>query len=101
MMNRTVGGKRHMVDLELSLAPLDQPQSGNITASSAVEVCLDIDEEHIKASGYSKEELVNAINSGVETACVQGILWYSRQQSVSLDYNIYSRSIIGIPHPEC
>ena len=71
-MDRSVGGKRHTVDLELSLAPLDQPQSGNITASSAIEVYLDINKDHIKASGYSKEELVSAINSGVETACVQG-----------------------------
>ena len=71
-MDRTVGGKRHTVDLELSLAPLEQPQGGNITASSAVEVYLDIDEESTKASGYSKEELMSAVNSGVETACVQG-----------------------------
>ena len=84
-MDRTVGGKRHTVDLELSLAPLEQPQKGNIAASSAaVEVYLDIDEGSIKASGYSEEELVSAINSGVETACVQGTSYVTN----NIIYNI-------------
>ena len=87
-MDRTVGGKRQTVDLELSLAPLEQPQSGNITTSSAVEVYLDIDEDSIKTSGYSKEELVSAINSGVETACVQGTVCHNL--AMSLNYNVKS-----------
>lgn len=97
MMDRTVGGKRHTVDLELSLAPLEQPQSGNITASSAIEVYLDIDKDSIKASGYSKEELVSAVNSGVETACVQGTVCNNLSLAMSLIiYNITSTLNYGV-----
>ena len=67
MLDRTVGGKRHTVEAELSLVPLDPNQKGD-----ALEVSLDIDSDSIKASGYSREELLTAVKSGIETACVQG-----------------------------
>ena len=71
-LDRTVGGKRHTVEVKLSLTPLDPSQKGK-TASSPLEVSLDIDGTSIKASGYIREELLSAFKSGVETACVQGI----------------------------
>ena len=55
------------MEVELSLTPLDLSQK-----ESALEVSLDVDNESIKALGYSREELLNAIKSGVESACVQG-----------------------------
>ena len=75
-LDRTVGGKRHAVEVELSLTPLDPSQKGE-TATSPLEISLDIDDTSIKASGYSREELLSAIKSGVETACVQGIAYSS------------------------
>ena len=71
-VDRSVGGKRHTVEVELSLTPLDLSQNGD-TAKSPLEVSLDIDSASIKTSGYNREELLNAIRSGVETACVQGM----------------------------
>ena len=76
-LDRTIGGKRHTVNVELSLAPLVQFQLQESAASdrtSISEVQLDIDKDSIKASGYSREELLDAIKAGVETACVQGII---------------------------
>ena len=76
MLDRTVGGKRHTVEVELSLVPLDPNQKGG-----ALEVSLDIDSDSsIKASGYSREELLSAIKSGAETACVQGTCSYSHNE---------------------
>jgi hypothetical protein len=67
MLDRTVGGKRHTVDVELSLTPMDLDQKEN-----ALEVSLDVDSGSIKAPDYSREELLSAIKSGVESACLQG-----------------------------
>lgn len=67
ILDRTVGGKRHTVDVELSLTPWDINHKEN-----ALEVSLDADNESIKAPGYSREELLSAIKSGVESACLQG-----------------------------
>ena len=69
-LDRTVGGKRHTVDVELSLTPLELNQNEN----ASVEVSLDVNHESIKAPGYSREELLSAIRSGVESACLQGII---------------------------
>ena len=69
MLDRTVGGKRHSVAVEMSLTPLELNQNEN----ASVEVSLDVDRESIKAPGYSREELLSAIKSGVESACLQGI----------------------------
>lgn len=69
-LDRTVGGKRHTVDVELSLTPLELNQNEN----ASVEVSLDVNRESIKAPGYSREELLSAIRSGVESACLQGII---------------------------
>ena len=78
-LDRTIGGKRHTVNVELSLVPLDQSQREGSAQVSTLEVHLDIDKDSIKASGYSREELLNAVTAGVETACVQGI-------SLALEY---------------
>lgn len=56
------------MEMELSLIPLDQSQEENF-----LEVSLDIDNVSIKAPGYTREELLSAIKSGVESACAQGI----------------------------
>ena len=56
------------MEVELSLIPLDLSQKENL-----LEVSLDIDNMSIKAPGYIREELLSAIKSGVESACVQGI----------------------------
>ena len=64
------------MDLELSLSPIENTSSDDATMSSsgasALEVCLDIDKDSVKSSGFTREELSNAVRSGVETACVQG-----------------------------
>jgi hypothetical protein len=67
MLDRTVGGKRHTVDVELSLTPMDLDQKEN-----ALEVSLDVDSGSTKTPGYSREELLSAIKSGVDSACLQG-----------------------------
>lgn len=75
MLNRTIGGKRHTVEMTLSLTPLDGTQRGKAAAvggANTSEVCLDIDRESTKSCGYTKEELLSAIESGVETASIQG-----------------------------
>lgn len=56
------------MEVELSLIPLDLSQKENL-----LEVSLDIDNMSIKVPGYIREELLSAIKSGVESACVQGI----------------------------
>ena len=77
MLDRTVGGKRHSVAVEMSLTPLELNQNENLS----VEVSLDVDHESIKAPGYSREELLSAIKSGVESACLQGtaVLYSNRK----------------------
>ena len=67
MLDRTVGGKRHTVEVELSLVSMDLGQKEN-----ALEVSLDADNDSINVPGYSREELLSAIKTGVESACVQG-----------------------------
>ena len=68
MLDHTVGGKRHTVEVELSLIPMDLSAKEN-----ALEVSLDADNDSIKIPpGYSREELLSAIKTGVENACVQG-----------------------------
>ena len=67
MLDCTVGGKRHTVEVELSLVPMDLSQKEN-----ALEVSLDADNDTIKVPGYSREKLLSAIKTGVESACVQG-----------------------------
>ena len=67
MLDRTVGGKRYTVEVGLSLLPMDLSQKEN-----ALEVSLDADNDSIKVPGYSREELLSAIKTGVENACVQG-----------------------------
>ena len=67
-LDRTVGGKRHSVVVEISLTPLELNQNEN----ASVEVSLDVNRESIKAPGYSREEVLSAIKSGVESACLQG-----------------------------
>ena len=55
------------MEVELSLTPLNLSQK-----KSALEVSLDVDNDSINALGYNREELLSAIKSGVESACVQG-----------------------------
>ena len=68
VLERNIGGKRHTVEVELSLVPLTPPNQDG----SSMEVGLDIDRDSVKSCGYSREEVLTAIESGVETACVQG-----------------------------
>ena len=56
------------LEVKLSLIPLDVNQK-----EIALDVRLNIDNMSIKAPGYIREELLSAIKSGVESACVQGI----------------------------
>ena len=65
------------MDLELSLSPAEKALENDTAASggaAALEVDLEIEESSIKSSGFAREELLAAIKSGVETACVQGKL---------------------------
>ena len=63
------------MDLELSLSPIENTLMDNTAASSgpaALEVSLEIEESSIKSSGFTREELLVTVKSGVEMACVQG-----------------------------
>ena len=74
-LDRTIGGKRHTVDLELSLSPVENTLMDDTAASTgaaALEVGMEIENSSIKSSSFTREELLAAIKSGVEMACVQG-----------------------------
>ena len=49
----------------LLIVPMDLSQKEN-----ALKVSLDADNDSIKVPGYSREELLSALKTGVESACV-------------------------------